>query len=1264
MDIKPPSGKELFKLRVMILLGLAAMCFFLYSVLSVAMDEYNFLYWLLIASFIFTCLKILHEWCHYLYIIVPETPPPGKEFTVDIFTTFCAGEPYEMIIETLTAIQAITYPHKTYLCDEADDPYLRDFCKRMGINHVTRTEKKNAKAGNINNALQHSSGELCVVLDPDHVPQPNFLDPIVSHFNDPKIGFVQVVQAYKNSYEGLIAKGAAQQTYQFYGPMMMTMNKYGTVLAIGANCTFRRAALDSIGGHAAGLAEDMHTSMQLHAKGWKSVYVPAVLARGLVPSTLSAYYKQQLKWSRGVFELLVTAYPKLFTKFTWKQKLHYGVIPLHYFSGVIFLINFIIPILSLFFDISPIHMSPSHFGLVVFPFVVATILIRHFVQWWVMEDKERGFHIVGGLLMIGTWWIFILGFVYTILRRKVPYVPTPKDGNEANNWPLNIPNLVVISLSLAAIIYGLWVDWSPYNLFMSGFAATNCLFMTFTILASRQQQFSLLTKRYKRLDALMSLLNRHKNNLWLFRRRVYAGVRSTALMTTILLTCVIIYFTTFKSYSPYIPPQKQHKNEFFLTGISLAEKSNQYASLALMNQRQNRSSLDIISFVIPWGNGHESYLPFKKIEAIYRNGSLPMISWEPYRTLVNSSINASSTRREENVFQHISRGDYDEYLHFFVRQIKLLHRPVYICFAPESDNLSYPWSASGKSTANDFKAAWQYVHHYFLENGAYNAIWVWNPAKASVVTTYFPGKQYVDWLSVSDGLSDSLTTGIHSTSLEAAYAPFHQTAVFRSGLPVMLTHVSRPSTGNKSEGWLQPAFKSAKQIYPEIRGFILSTNTSERAIDEFNLSHLLVDNNQQPVSARHLLKIKQQEELGRPATPILVSLSQYNSEVVPSVSTKPTALAGVVGMNYTKAANWKKSYQAFTKRELIADVKEMHQMGINTLKHIGPSVYDHNLLGVTQQLGLNLHYEYWIPDAINFVTDKKELEKLRKTILSSVDDLKPNRNIIAWHIGNTALQDLDFFYYKPDLLYQQDACLEWLKRLVHDIKTIDPDRPVTIDINVSDDMPELVERIHTFIPEIDAYGLILTKHSTGSARVKEVNAPYFYSQIDVPDYTSLASRKAGAYITNWQDEKSLDQVTFDGIKDYWGRTKFSFLQLQSMHKGKLLPDSMPQIKILRPALGTFPYAQLTYHTLIRKQQQWFFTNTVPNDLQFEWKLVKTDMYGIPIAMKDLGRGASMTVTIPDSPLDHRLYVYVMKGNCVVKIIGSTLNTPLPMAAMN
>src|ERR1700761_3605585 len=191
--VKPPTGREFFTLRLMIILGLASMFFFIKGLLSPNMHGYPLLYWALIITITFNCFRILIEWAHYFYITVPKSPPTEKVYTVDIFTTFCAGEPYTMIVETLTAIQAITYPHETYLCDEANDPYLIEICRQLGVKHITRTIKINAKAGNINNALTHAKGELCVVLDPDHVPFPDFLDPIVSHFNDPDIGFVQIV---------------------------------------------------------------------------------------------------------------------------------------------------------------------------------------------------------------------------------------------------------------------------------------------------------------------------------------------------------------------------------------------------------------------------------------------------------------------------------------------------------------------------------------------------------------------------------------------------------------------------------------------------------------------------------------------------------------------------------------------------------------------------------------------------------------------------------------------------------------------------------------------------------------------------------------------------------------------------------------------------------------------------------------------------------------------------------------------------------------
>ena len=58
----------------------------------------------------------------------------------------------------------------------------------------------------------------------------------------------------------------------------------------GSHCTFRRAALDEIGGHGIGLAEDLQTSITLHAAGWHSVFVPALKARGRTWLTVPTWY--------------------------------------------------------------------------------------------------------------------------------------------------------------------------------------------------------------------------------------------------------------------------------------------------------------------------------------------------------------------------------------------------------------------------------------------------------------------------------------------------------------------------------------------------------------------------------------------------------------------------------------------------------------------------------------------------------------------------------------------------------------------------------------------------------------------------------------------------------------------------------------------------------------------------------------------------------------------------------------------------------------
>ncbi|GGB83846.1 glycosyltransferase family 2 protein [Dyadobacter sediminis] len=1250
-NVKPPTGKQLVTLRLMIFLGFASMLIFLQSVLSETVRGYGPLYWMLMFTFFFTCLQLLHEWYHYLYITVPETPPGKKVFTVDIFTTFCAGEPYEMIIETLTAIQAITYPHKTYLCDEADDPFLRDFCRENGIYHVTRTKKIDAKAGNINNALNLSSGELCVVLDPDHVPFPHFLDPIVTHFNNPEIGFVQIVQAYKNNDEGLIAKGAAQQTYQFYGPMMMTMNKYGTVLAIGANCTFRRKALESIGGHAAGLAEDMHTSMQLHARGWKSVYVPAVLARGLVPSTLSAYYKQQLKWSRGVFDLFVTAYPALFRNFTWRQKLHYATIPLHYLSGILFLINFLIPVVALLTGVSPMHMGIQDFAVTVLPLVTATLLIRHFVQWWVMEDQERGFHVVGGFLQIGTWWVFILGFIYTLLRKDVPYVPTPKDGKEDNNWPLNVPNIVILVLSVIAAAYGLYTDRNPYNLIMAAYAVMNSVFMAFTITASRQQQLRTMLSGRTGLNRVINWLNDVKGSFWIIRRKIYTGIRSTALLSAMVLFSVFVYFGKIKHAEPY-NEISEVKKDLFYTGAFLTDADQGTSSMkpVLDFQQKNQNRFDMILLELPWEPKKERSLPLQTIESIYENGSVPMISWEIRKDLSGQK----EAESHEKFFSRIINGEYDSYLEKFSEEVRKLHRPVYICFAREAGNPEKQWSENNRNTPNEFRAAWKYIHRYFSSKNICNVIWVWTAWKAADVGNYFPGWEVVDWIAVSNPNAGKR----NSAGLEKFYAPFHQNLIFRSGLPVILTVSRTPDFANAPQNNVHYPFADARRRFPEIKAIVFDTLLPKEYAPDF-LAALQLNTEESTPTKRFSNWRKNQNR----KMPKLLDESVENPGKRETVNNPAFYLAGIKGINYNKGIDWTENYHALTRIELERDLQEIKELGANAIKYYGSDFYDHNMLKAAANLKLQVHYSFWIDPEIDFVRDTDQLHTLKKQILNAVEDLKDRPEIHSWNFGSPVFRQLETRFYKPELLYQQQAYLLWLRDVVRQIRKTDPERMITADVYFSHKTPGLIYRISHLIPEINSFGLQITETDVHTlARIKDLNIPYFISYAEVPAMTAMQATGTGAFVSGWQDARMANSVSFSGLKDHDGRKKWTYLQLSHTWKGTPPPRQLRKIKILKPALMTIPGNYLAYHALIFKNGRWEFPASNSGAVHFEWKLVKNNLFGMPVEITAVGEGPRLNLIVPADPASYQLYLYSIVNSTVYGISKSTLNTPLVVEA--
>jgi cellulose synthase/poly-beta-1,6-N-acetylglucosamine synthase-like glycosyltransferase len=1221
----------------------------MYCLFSVANRGNAPLYWLLMTAVIFVCLKLLHEWYHYFNITIPSPPASTSRPTVDILTTFCAGEPYEMIIETLTAMQAITYPHTSYLCDEANDPFLKETCQRLGVRHVTRNNRLNAKAGNINNALQYATGELCVVMDPDHVPRPDFLDRVVPYFDDPTIGFVQIVQAYSNIGDSIIAKGAAQQTFQFYGPMMMTMHKYGTVQAIGANCTFRRSALDSIGGHAAGLAEDMHTAMQLHAKGWKSVYVPEVLTLGLVPSTLSAYYKQQLKWSRGTFELLVTTYPKLFRQFTWRQKLHYGTLPFHYFAGVIFLINFLVPVLSLVLGVIPFQLDLLSFGILALPFVCIPLLIRHFVQRWVMAEEESGFHMVGGLLLIGTWWIYILGLVYTVIRKKVPYIPTPKDDKEDTSWKLFIPNVVVLLISAAAIIYGLWLDWNPFSGVMASIAFLNCLIMLFNILAGIWKGRITAVPPVTFTEYMYHHYYKSKIWIWKLRHNLYGVLRRTALPLTIIV-CVFTLWVLHEDGKPPASyagvPVKQQP--VFLTGIFSPANASGLTSMQEVRFYNNvaNTRFDIVSCYIPWGDAPQCFLPDSLMNAIYATDAVPMITWEPWAGLFKTAQHDTSLIRERKMMLHISQGHFDGYLGKFAAQVKSLKRPVFIRFGHEPDNPAYPWSGTGLNTAEEYKQAWKYVHDYFDRAGARNAIWVWNPWKPDAVEKYFPGDGYVDWLGVTVLNYGSRQPDGQWYSFNQLYAPYHNKQLFRAGLPVMVAELGSLKKEGNQQKWLQDAFSDMGSRFPEIKAAVLfnsgfDANTlyeKDSGMLDWRLSEPVV-----PLQAMHRLQ-KNDADIACPLA-LFDTPGKYNKERLPDTTR---------GVIYSKGIPWFRNRHTLTRKVVLRDLKEMQQLGINTIRRYGPGVYDHNILRAADELGMHVQYAFWMPGPEQDFPRGKRRDDFMRSVIAIVKKRKDDNSITGWHLGNNSWSRMRQIYVKPTLLRYQDEYLAWLRELVRQIRTVDPVRPVTLDVPLDDEATATLQTFSLAIPEISCLGLAVP-NDTADITMPETTVPCFISGIGAGQYIASGG-KYPVFLNAWQDQQSRNAITFNGLLDHERHYKPAYFQLARYWNIKKDTPRMPAVKILRSVRLTEPGTVLSYHALVYNNGKWNLDDPVNETLHFKWYLYKTDGWGNAIYMRQLGTGPSIAVTIPDFPGLYRLYLMVSKDGYAVSA-HSTLNTP-------
>jgi cellulose synthase (UDP-forming) len=430
----------------------------------------------------------LYDWANILRDRAQDQPWRWEMFlrdrpvTVDVFVTTC-GEDVEVIRRTVTAARAMSGAHTVWVLDDGRSDEVRDLAAELGTRYVRRLTNGGAKAGNINHALSLAHGELFAIFDADFVPSPDFLHETVPFFAEDDVAFVQTPQVYGN-LDTIVSRGAGYMQSVFYRFVQPGRNRFNAAFCVGTNVVFRRAAIDQIGGlYALSKSEDVWTSLMLHERGWRSVYIPTALAVGDTPETIEAYSKQQLRWATGGFEILLTHWPWARRRpLTVDQRLQYTVTATHYLTGIAPLLLLLVPPLQIYFGLTPMNLSVTplqwfayYVGFYFLQIVLAFYTLGSF-RWEVL------------LLSSVSFPIYVRAFVNALLRRDQAWHVTGSKGGYRSPFAFIQPQVLMFVLLAATTVVGLWKDMSNGSLSLAlAWNATNTLILGgFVVTALRE----------------------------------------------------------------------------------------------------------------------------------------------------------------------------------------------------------------------------------------------------------------------------------------------------------------------------------------------------------------------------------------------------------------------------------------------------------------------------------------------------------------------------------------------------------------------------------------------------------------------------------------------------------------------------------------------------------------------------------------------------------------------------------------------------------
>jgi cellulose synthase (UDP-forming) len=240
----------------------------------------------------------------------------------------------------------------------------------------------------------------------------------------------------------------------------------GSAFCVGTNVAYRRAALDAAGGFPKiSGGEDIITSVEFLAAGFRTIYVPLSLARGLCPDTFASVVNQQYRWCLTTLAMVfpVRGIERVCGSF-WhcpmplRQRFVFMAGLLYYGQSLLVLVITVMPSLIMLWCY-PYQLGPGNY-LPILPSMLGLALLPLMIPGWRLEMMRLSLiYAVAHLIAIAD----------ALAGRVVPWVPSGADGHRAKtslqaavivrSWVVITQGLAWIAIARDLPTYGLPAYW-------------------------------------------------------------------------------------------------------------------------------------------------------------------------------------------------------------------------------------------------------------------------------------------------------------------------------------------------------------------------------------------------------------------------------------------------------------------------------------------------------------------------------------------------------------------------------------------------------------------------------------------------------------------------------------------------------------------------------------------------------------------------------------------------------------------------------------